>query len=168
MMKRILALALALLMLAPAVLCFSSCRKEKYTDSLRIGTTALPKNLNPYSSTASSSTFFVGLFYDTLLGSDAKPADYKEGETYTFPDGTVYTPVDTEKNPLAFTDGLLGYIGLQVEVGVVLRIVVPRVVVALVWGDVVEFEPSVAAAVPTEVEVEVTVVGVAVDNEHMA
>lgn len=111
MMKRILALALALLMLAPAVLCFSSCRKEKYTDSLRIGTTALPKNLNPYSSTASSSTFFVGLFYDTLLGSDAKPADYKEGETYTFPDGTVYTPVDTEKNPLAFTDGLLGYVG---------------------------------------------------------
>ena len=54
MMKKIVALALALLMLIPSVATFSSCRKEKYTDSLRIGTTALPKNLNPYSSTASS------------------------------------------------------------------------------------------------------------------
>lgn len=110
MMKRALTLILALLMVLP-VFAFSGCRREKYTDSMRIGTTALPKNLNPYSSTASSSTFFVGMFYDTLLGEDAKPADYKEGETYTFPDGSVYTPVDTQKNPLAFTDGLLGYVG---------------------------------------------------------
>ena len=92
---------------------FVSCggRQEKYADSMRIGTTALPKNLNPYSSTASSSTFFVSLFYHTVLGSDAVPVGYQEGETYTFPDGTVYTPVDTEKNPLSFTDSLLEYEG---------------------------------------------------------
>ena len=109
-MKRVLTLILALLMVM-SVVTISGCRKEKYEESLRIGTTALPKNLNPYSSTASSSTFFVSLFYNTLLGSDSKPADYVEGETYTFPDGLVYTPIDTSVNPLAFTDGLLQYEG---------------------------------------------------------
>lgn len=91
----------------------ASCtvRQDKYADSLRIGTTALPKNLNPYSSTASSSTFFVSLFYNTLLGGDAPPADYVPGETYTFLDGSVYTPIDTSVNPLGFTDGLLAYEG---------------------------------------------------------
>ena len=33
--------------------------------------------------------------------------DYVEGETYTFPDGTVYTPVNMDANPLAFADGLV-------------------------------------------------------------
>ena len=109
-MKKIICALLVLCMLGSAL---ASCavREDKYAESLRIGTTALPKNLNPYSSTASSSTFFVGLFYNTVLGSDATPAGYKEGETYTFPDGSVYTPVDTKINPLAFTDGLLEYEG---------------------------------------------------------
>ncbi len=109
-MKKILSVLLLISLVAAM---FSACavREDKYVNSLRIGTTALPKNLNPYSSTASSSTFFVGLFYDTLLGSAATPVGYEEGSTYTFPDGTVYTPVDTEKNPLAFTDGLLEYEG---------------------------------------------------------
>lgn len=85
-----------------------SCgRQDKYADSLRIGTTDLPKNLNPYSSTASSSTFFVSLFYNTVLGSNTVPADYVEGQPYTFPDGKVYTPNDPTRNPLAFEDGLL-------------------------------------------------------------
>lgn len=108
-MKRII----ALILVAASLLCATSCavRQDKYADSLRIGTTALPKNLNPYSSTASSSTFFVSLFYNTLLGSVSVPADYVEGETYTFPDGTVFTPADTSVNPLAFTDGLLEYEG---------------------------------------------------------
>lgn len=108
-MKRII----ALILVAASLLCATSCavRQDKYADSLRIGTTALPKNLNPYSSTASSSTFFVGLFYNTLLGSVSVPADYKEGETYTFPDGTVFVPADTDVNPLAFTDGLLEFEG---------------------------------------------------------
>lgn len=106
MMKKIISVLLALAVLLTL---FASCggRQDKYADSLRIGTTALPKNLNPYSSTASSSTFFVSLFYDTILGSDATPVGYEEGVTYTFPDGSVYTPVDTAKNPLSFTDGLL-------------------------------------------------------------
>lgn len=106
MMKRILALLLTLAVLATL---FASCsgRQDKYADSLRIGTTALPKNLNPYSSTASSSTFFVSLFYNTLLSSALKPVGYEEGETYTFSDGTVYAPADTSVNPLSFTDGLL-------------------------------------------------------------
>ena len=110
MMKRLLCAILALTMLGAAL---ASCtvRQDKYADSLRIGTTALPKNLNPYSSTASSSTFFVGMFYNTILNSDSPPAGYVEGETYTFPDGTVYTPIDTASNPLAFTDGLLKYEG---------------------------------------------------------
>ena len=94
-----------------AALASCTVRQDKYADSLRIGTTALPKNLNPYSSTASSSTFFVSLFYNTLLGGDYPPADYVPGETYTFPDGSVYTPIDTSVNPLAFTDGLLAYEG---------------------------------------------------------
>lgn len=94
-----------------AALASCTVRQDKYADSLRIGTTALPKNLNPYSSTASSSTFFVGMFYNTILNSDSPPAGYVEGETYTFPDGTVYTPIDTASNPLAFTDGLLKYEG---------------------------------------------------------
>ncbi len=106
MMKKLLALILSLAVL---ITLLTSCggRQDKYADAFRIGTTALPKNLNPYSSTASSSTFFVGLFYNTLLGSDAIPVGYEEGKTYTFPDGSVYTPVDTSVNPLAFTDGLL-------------------------------------------------------------
>lgn len=90
-----------------ALLTVSCGRTDKYTDSLRIGTTALPKNLNPYSSTASSSTFFVSLFYNTLLGSVETPADYVEGEVYTFRDGSVFTPSDSELNPLSFEDGLL-------------------------------------------------------------
>ncbi len=106
MMKRILSVLLTLAILA-ALLASCGGRQDKYADSFRIGTTALPKNLNPYSSTASSSTFFVSLFYNTLLGSDTIPVGYEEGKTYTFPDGTVYTPVDTAKNPLSFTDGLL-------------------------------------------------------------
>ncbi len=105
-MKRILSLFLALAVLT---VLFASCggRQEKYADALRIGTTALPKNLNPYSSTASSSTFFVGLFYHTILSSALTPVGYEEGEVYTFPDGSVYTPEDTARNPLSFTDGLL-------------------------------------------------------------
>ncbi len=108
-MKRII----ALILVAASLMCATSCavRQDKYEDSFRIGTTALPKNLNPYSSTASSSTFFVSLFYNTLLGSVAVPADYVEGETYTFPDGEVFVPADTSVNPLAFTDGLLEYEG---------------------------------------------------------
>ena len=109
-MKRILSLLLVLALIT-AMLVSCSGRQDKYADSLRIGTTALPKNLNPYSSTASSSTFFVGLFYNTVLSSAMTPADYKEGETYTFPDGSVFTPVDTAVNPLSFTDGLLAYEG---------------------------------------------------------
>ena len=54
-----------------------------------------------------SATFFVGLFYNTLLGSASTPVDYVEGETYTFPDGTVFTPVNKEENPLTFADGLV-------------------------------------------------------------
>lgn len=102
--KRVISLLLA------AVLALSLCacgREDKYADSLRVGTTALPKNLNPYASMENSATFFVGLFYDTLLGSASTPADYEEGETYTFPDGTVYEPVDLNVNPLAFADGLV-------------------------------------------------------------
>ena len=82
-------------------------RADKYADSLRIGTTVMPKNLNPYASTEDSATFFVSLFYDTLLGSAITPADYMEGQPYTFPDGSLFTPVDTTINPLAFTDGLV-------------------------------------------------------------
>ena len=79
MMRRILCACLALAMLGAALV---SCtvRQDKYADSLRIGTTALPKNLNPYSSTASSSTFFVGMFYNTILNSDSPPAGYVEGK----------------------------------------------------------------------------------------
>ena len=107
MMKKIISVLLALAVLLTLL---ASCggRQDKYADSLRIGTTALPKNLNPYSSTASSSTFFVSLFYDTILGSDATPVGYEEGVTYTFPDGSVYTPVDTAKNPLSFALGAKG------------------------------------------------------------
>lgn len=109
-MKKIISALLAACMMAAV---FSSCavRKDKYENSLRVGTTELPKNLNPYSSTEASATFFVGLFYNTLLSSDSAPADYEEGKTYTFPDGTVYTPIDTDENPLAFTDGLVEYEG---------------------------------------------------------
>ncbi len=106
MMKKLISFLLTLAILAAMLL---SCggRQDKYADAFRIGTTALPKNLNPYSSTASSSTFFVGLFYNTLLDSDAVPVGYEAGKTYTFPDGSVYEPVDTSVNPLAFKDGLL-------------------------------------------------------------
>ena len=104
-MKRIIALSLAVLM---AVSLFTACgRADKYQNSLRVGTTQLPKNLNPYASMEASATFFVGLFYNTLLGSVSTPVDYVEGETYTFPDGTVYEPADPERNPLAFADGLV-------------------------------------------------------------
>lgn len=109
-MKKIISVILAAFM---TVTIFSSCgvRQDKYESSLRVGTTELPKNLNPYSSMEDSATFFVGLFYNTLLGSASTPMGYTEGEAYTFPDGTVYTPVDTEKNPLAFADGLVEYKG---------------------------------------------------------
>ena len=105
-MKKTFALVLACAMILGA---FSGCagRADKYADSLRVGTTALPKNLNPYSSMETSATFFVSLFYNTLLGTASVPADYMEGETYTFQDGTVYEPVDTSVNPLAFADGLV-------------------------------------------------------------
>ncbi len=104
-MKKIISV---LLLVSVLVLMIPSCgRQDKYADSLRIGTTDLPKNLNPYSSTASSSTFFVSLFYNTVLGSNTVPADYVEGQPYTFPDGKVYTPNDPTRNPLAFEDGLL-------------------------------------------------------------
>lgn len=104
-MKKIISV---LLLVSLLVLMIPSCgRQDKYADSLRIGTTDLPKNLNPYSSTASSSTFFVSLFYNTVLGSNTVPADYVEGQPYTFPDGKVYTPNDPTRNPLAFEDGLL-------------------------------------------------------------
>ena len=110
MMKKLVSVLLALAVLATL---FASCggRQDKYADSFRIGTTALPKNLNPYSSTASSSTFFVSLFYHTVLGSVATPVGYEEGKTYTFPDGSEFIPADTAKNPLSFTDGLLEYEG---------------------------------------------------------
>ena len=104
-MKKIIALTLAAAM---AVTMFAACgREEKYQNSLRVGTTQLPKNLNPYASMETSATFFVGLFYNTLLGSLTAPAGYTEGETHTFPDGTVYEPADRERNPLAFADGLV-------------------------------------------------------------
>lgn len=108
-MKKFLSI---LLIAATLLTALASCgRADKYADSLRIGATDLPKNLNPYSSTASSSTFFVSLFYNTVLGSVATPADYVEGQPYTFPDGSVFTPADTDRNPLSFTDGLLEYEG---------------------------------------------------------
>jgi len=110
MMKKLISLVL-ILALSLTVCASCGVRREKYADALRIGTTALPKNLNPYSSTASSSTFFVGLFYNTLLGSDLVPVGYEENGSYTFPDGTAYEPIDTAKNPLAFKDGLLEYEG---------------------------------------------------------
>ena len=64
----------------------SACggREDKYTDSLRVGTTELPKNLNPYSSMETSATFFVSLFYNTLLGSASTPVGYTEGEKDVF------------------------------------------------------------------------------------
>lgn len=98
-----------LLMMAVLVSALAGCgvREDKYEDSLRIGTTELPKNLNPYASMEDSATFFVSLFYNTLLGSVSAPEGYVEGETYTFPDGTVYIPVDKDQNPLAFADGLV-------------------------------------------------------------
>ena len=109
-MKKIISMILAILVVA---MTFSGCnvRQDKYENSLRVGTTELPKNLNPYSSMETSATFFVGLFYHTLLGSASTPVDYVEGETYTFPDGNVYTPVNMEENPLAFADGLVEYTG---------------------------------------------------------
>lgn len=105
-MKKKISLILAMILIISTL---SGCggRYDKYTDSLRVGTTELPKNLNPYSSMEDSATFFVGLFYNTLLGSVSTPVGYTEGETYTFPDGSVYSPVDLDQNPLAFTDGLV-------------------------------------------------------------
>ncbi len=103
--KKIISAALAVCMAISLFSC--AVREDKYENSLRVGTTELPKNLNPYSSMETSATFFVGLFYNTLLGSATAPADYVEGENYTFPDGAVYTPVDTNINPLSFADGLV-------------------------------------------------------------
>lgn len=103
--KKIISAALAVCMAIS--LCSCAVREDKYENSLRVGTTELPKNLNPYSSMETSATFFVGLFYNTLLGSATAPADYVEGENSTFPDGAVYTPVDTNINPLSFADGLV-------------------------------------------------------------
>ena len=100
---------LLILIIALITSMLSACggREDKYTDSFRVGTTELPKNLNPYSSMETSATFFVSLFYHTLLGSASTPVGYTEGETYTFPDGSVYAPVDIDRNPLAFADGLV-------------------------------------------------------------
>ena len=104
-MKRLIALTLTVVLLASL---FAGCgREDKYQNSLRVGTTELPKNLNPYASMEASATFFVGLFYNTLLGSVSTPVDYVEGETYTFPDGSLYEPADPNRNPLAFADGLV-------------------------------------------------------------
>ncbi|MBO5023364.1 MAG: ABC transporter substrate-binding protein [Clostridia bacterium] len=104
-MKKIISV---LLFISLLILMVPSCgRQDKYAESLRVGTTELPKNLNPYSSTASSSTFFVGLFYNTALSSNSVPVGYETGKTFTFPDGSVYTPSDPKINPLAFEDGLL-------------------------------------------------------------
>ena len=105
-MKKTISLILAILLVV-SMLTGCGGRQDKYTDSLRVGTTELPKNLNPYSSMEDSATFFVSLFYNTLLGSASTPVGYTEGETYTFPDGTIYTPVDLDQNPLAFADGLV-------------------------------------------------------------
>ena len=105
-MKKTISLILAILLVA-SMLTGCGGRQDKYTNSLRVGTTELPKNLNPYSSMEDSATFFVSLFYNTLLGSASTPVGYTEGETYTFPDGTIYTPVDLDRNPLAFADGLV-------------------------------------------------------------
>ena len=109
--KRLLCLLLAALMLAGSCMLFVGCgREEKYAGALVIGSSTLPKNLNPYSST--SSTFFVDLFYDTLLGAAATPVGYTaDPENFRFPDGSTFTPVDTSNNPLAFTDNLLSYEG---------------------------------------------------------
>ena len=97
-----------ILLAGALALCLGACgRADKYAGSLRVGTTRLPKNLNPYASMENSAAFFVGLFYDTLLGSASVPADYVAGEKYTFPDGAVYEPVDRNRNPLAFADGLV-------------------------------------------------------------
>ena len=102
-MKKIISMIVAISVMATT---FGGCniRQDKYENSLRVGTTALPKNLNPYSSMESSATFFVSLFYNTLLGSISAPVDYVEGEPYIFPDGSVYTPVDRDMNPLAFAN----------------------------------------------------------------
>ena len=105
-MKKTISLILAILLVV-SMLTGCGGRQDKYTNSLRVGTTELPKNLNPYSSMEDSATFFVSLFYNTLLGSASTPVGYTEGETYTFPDGTIYTPVDLDQNPLAFADGLV-------------------------------------------------------------
>ena len=105
-MKKTISLILAILLVV-SMLTGCGGRQDKYTNSLRVGTTELPKNLNPYSSMEDSATFFVSLFYNTLLGSASTPVGYTEGETYTFPDGTIYTPVDLNQNPLAFADGLV-------------------------------------------------------------
>lgn len=105
-MKKTISLILAILLVV-SMLTGCGGRQDKYTNSLRVGTTELPKNLNPYSSMEDSATFFVSLFYNTLLGSVSTPVGYTEGETYTFPDGTIYTPVDLDRNPLAFADGLV-------------------------------------------------------------
>ena len=105
-MKKTISLILAILLVV-SMLTGCGGRQDKYTNSLRVGTTELPKNLNPYSSMEDSATFFVSLFYNTLLGSASTPVGHTEGETYTFPDGTIYTPVDLDQNPLAFADGLV-------------------------------------------------------------
>ena len=105
-MKKTVSLIFAILLVV-SMLTGCGGRQDKYTNSLRVGTTELPKNLNPYSSMEDSATFFVSLFYNTLLGSASTPVGYTEGETYTFPDGTIYTPVDLDRNPLAFADGLV-------------------------------------------------------------
>ena len=86
-MKKLVSACLAAALAASTL---SGCvRQDKYAESLRVGTTELPKNLNPYASVEDSATFFVSLFYDTLLGSAPVPADDVDGEPYVFPDGTA-------------------------------------------------------------------------------
>ena len=109
--KKIIAALLAVTMLLPVVFIITSCgREDKYSGALKIGATSLPKNLNPYSS--SSDTFFVDMFYDTLLGVTETPVGYTtDPEGFRFPDGSEYVPPDTSVNPLEFTDNLLYYEG---------------------------------------------------------
>lgn len=112
-MKRIISIILSAAVTVGVLCGLSSCgRSEKYADALRIGTLSLPKNLNPFSATSSSATFFVEQFYDTLLGSAGVPDGYaRDPEHFTFEDGTAYTPIDTGENPLEFTSNLLDVSG---------------------------------------------------------
>jgi peptide/nickel transport system substrate-binding protein len=105
--RRTAVLLAAVLLAAVAAATLSACgRKEKYPDSLKVGSSEIPKTLMPYVSTSAANIFAVGLLYDTLLRSESEPAGYVEGETYAFEDGKVFEPIDREENYFKFTDGL--------------------------------------------------------------